>query len=147
MAQIPAAFFLCWAPHMYAAGVLAGKVYDNANPRDFRDNVVKSEALEKATKQRILRAEGASQNGFESLGFFAAAVVAGNMAGLGATELNALSVSYVATRLAFVVVYVHFQTDRWWSTPRTAFWLAGIGLVFRLWIRAGLVVMRAGRTA
>lgn len=48
MAQIPAAFFLCWAPHMYAAGVLAGKVYDNANPRDFRDSVTKSEALEKA---------------------------------------------------------------------------------------------------
>ena len=41
-----------------------------------------NQTLDKATKDTIIRADGAQQNGFENLGFFAAAVLAGNIAGL-----------------------------------------------------------------
>ncbi|EQL03883.1 membrane protein [Ophiocordyceps sinensis CO18] len=131
------------APHVYAAALSRG-AHDNASPRGFRDNVAKSESLSKAMKERIYRAEGASQNGFETLGFYAAAVVAANMAGLGTAELNALTLGYLASRLAFVVVYVHFQTNRKWAGVRSLMWGTGTIMATSLWIRAGLAVMRSG---
>lgn len=93
-------------------------------------------------KQRILRAEGASQNGFETLGFFASAVVAANVAGMRSTPLNMLSIGYVVSRLAYVFVYVHLQTNRRISWLRTAVWQLGAGLTITIWIRAGLAMWR-----
>ncbi|KAJ4405374.1 hypothetical protein N0V91_005325 [Didymella pomorum] len=43
---------------------------------------------------RLLRAEAASSNGFEALPLFAAAVTAGNAAGLSALTMNTLSRSW-----------------------------------------------------
>ncbi|KAM4054796.1 MAPEG family protein [Hirsutella rhossiliensis] len=139
---VPVAFLMCWAPHAYA-GILAGRAFDNANPRGFRDNVAKSEALDKAMKQRILRAEGASLNGFETLGFFASAVVAANVAGLRPAQLNVLTIGYIVSRLAYLVIYIHLQTNRRRSWLRSGAWLTGVGLVLTIWIRAGLAMLRA----
>ena len=53
-------------------------------------------------KQRILRAKNASGNGFETLGFFAAGVLAGNQAGIKPAALNVLALGYLASRVAYV---------------------------------------------
>jgi hypothetical protein len=64
-----------------------------------------------ATKATIVRAEGAQQNGFENIGLFAAAVVIGNVAKLDNWTLNALSVGYLASRVAYNVLYITGTTD------------------------------------
>lgn len=64
-----------------------------------------------ATKERIVRAEGAQQNGFENIGLFAAAVVAGNMARLDNWTLNALTGGYLASRVAYNLLYINNTTD------------------------------------
>ena len=102
---VPAAWLLAIAPHAYAIAVL-DKKYDNMQPRTNVLKVDSDQTLDKATKARVIRAEGAQQNGFENLGLFAAAVVAGNIAGLPAATLNMLSggsVSY--THLTLPTIY------------------------------------------
>lgn len=65
----------------------------------------------KATKAKIIRAEGAQQNGFENIGLFAAAVVIGNVAKLNNSTLNTLSGCYLLSRLAYNVLYITNTTD------------------------------------
>ncbi len=94
---IPAAWVLSIAPHFYAVS-LANKVskFDNTNPRHAAvDLAAKMSKEQLATFER---AEAAQQNGFENLPFFAAAVLAGNLAGLGSATLNHLSAIYLASR-------------------------------------------------
>lgn len=74
---IPAAWVVAIAPHFYAAS-LGGKTFDNRSPRTYTASLKDTQTLDAATKQRIIRAEGAQQNGFENVGLFAAAVVAAN---------------------------------------------------------------------
>jgi uncharacterized MAPEG superfamily protein len=64
-----------------------------------------------ATKEKIIRAEGAQQNGFENVGLFAAAVVAGNIAKLDNTTLNYLSGGYLASRVLYNFVYINNQSE------------------------------------
>lgn len=72
-----AAWTLSLAPHLYAAS-LGGKAFDNRIPRAYASSLKDNQTLDATTKRRIARAEGAQQNGFENVGLFAAAVVAGN---------------------------------------------------------------------
>ncbi|PHH88299.1 hypothetical protein CDD83_7710 [Cordyceps sp. RAO-2017] len=139
--QVPVAFATCWLPHAYAVA-LAGREYDNAYPRSLRDSVMKSSTLDKTTKQRIVRAESASRNGFESLGFFAAGVAAATAAGTSAPLLNALSGGYVASRAAYVVVYARLQDNRRAAPLRSLLWLVGAVLAGAIWVRAGLDLAR-----
>ncbi|KJZ79019.1 hypothetical protein HIM_01792 [Hirsutella minnesotensis 3608] len=139
--QVPAALMSALWPHVYAA-TLAGKSFDNANPRGLRDNVAKNDAVDKMVKQRISRAEGASQNGFETLGFFATAVVAGNVAGLPVAQLNRLTLGYIASRIVYNYVYISLQTNRRVAALRSLVWFVGIGLSMNLWIRSGLALMQ-----
>ncbi|POR37008.1 Membrane associated eicosanoid/glutathione metabolism-like domain protein [Tolypocladium paradoxum] len=134
--KVPAALAACLLPH-YAAVLAAGlNIYDNAHPRNFRDNLTR----DTSRKQRILRSEAASLNGFETLGFFAAGVAAANHAGLDAPTLNALSVGYVLLRAAFVLSYVYVRNRRL-SWLRTILWNVASALSIMLWVRAGLKVL------
>lgn len=67
--------------------------------------------LSAATRATIIRAEGAQQNGFENIGLFAAAVVAGNIAKLDSGLLNALTGGYLLSRAVYNVVYIGGTTD------------------------------------
>ncbi|UNI13859.1 hypothetical protein JDV02_000557 [Purpureocillium takamizusanense] len=137
---VPVALYVCLVPH-YLAVVDAGAdtVYDNAAPRSFHDNVRRDTSIDKLRKARILRLEGASINGFETLGFFAAGVLAANHAGLETEALNALSVGYVLARVAFVAAYAGIRNRRL-SWARTLVWnLASLASV-ALWVKAGLKV-------
>ncbi|EEY20755.1 predicted protein [Verticillium alfalfae VaMs.102] len=63
------------------------------------------------TKERIVRAENASVNGFETLGHYAGGVVAANVVGADAPTINILSLAYVASRIFYTFVYVVLRED------------------------------------
>ena len=105
---IPAAWVLSIAPHFYAASL--GK-FDNKSPRAYTKESSSDQSIDKATKERIIRAEGAQQNGFENIGLFAAAVVAGNIARLDNWTLNALTGGYLLSRVAYNLLYINNTTD------------------------------------
>jgi len=70
----------------------------------------------------IRRAQAATTNGFESMGVYAAAVVAANTAGVPVAQLNALTLGYVAGRLGYNVIYVWLQQNRKLAPLRSALW-------------------------
>ncbi|KAK4986987.1 hypothetical protein LTR66_004824 [Elasticomyces elasticus] len=136
---IPAAWVVALAPHVYAAQIFearSSKAFDATAPRSFTTKVQQDPALDAATKGRIIRAEGAQQNGFENLGLFAAAVAAGNAAGLDHWWLNALSGAYVMSRIAYTLIYVNNES-KGLAQVRSVVFLSGVGVVWTLFIMAG----------
>jgi uncharacterized MAPEG superfamily protein len=87
----------------------------------------------------ICRAEGAQTNGFENLGLFATAVLAGNFAGLPARTLNLLSGGYLVSRALYNVIYVSHTTEAG-ANLRSATYFSGIGLIMTLFVKAGNVL-------
>jgi uncharacterized MAPEG superfamily protein len=76
---VPIAWAMSIAPHMYAISFYerkSTKKFDNREPRSLTSKLADDQTLDKATKDRIVHAEGAQQNGFENVGLFAAAIVA-----------------------------------------------------------------------
>lgn len=122
-------------PNIYSVA-LSGKSFNNANPRSQRDNVAKDQSLDSLTKQRIVRAKNASDNGFENIGYFAAAVAAANHAGVPNEALNTLSIGYVAARNAYNLAYIFLQDNEQLSWVRSAVYFTGVGLVTSLWLKA-----------
>ncbi len=74
----------------------------------------------------------------EGLPIFAAAVVAGNSAGLSTTALNSLTIGYIASRIAYNYVYIFLGSNRKLAALRTQVWFVGIGSIFALFVKAGL---------
>ncbi|MCJ1477289.1 hypothetical protein MMC13_005960 [Lambiella insularis] len=127
------------APHLYAVSLYdarSSQKFDPTLPRSLIGKLASDQTIDQATKDRIIRAEGAQQNGFENLGLFAAAVVAGNVAGLDNWWLNALSGGYLASRVAYNVVYVNNET-RAGASSRTGLFFIGVGMCMALFVMAG----------
>ena len=136
---IPAAWVLSIIPHFYAITLYesaTSKKYDTTKPRASSAALAEDRSLDTATKNRITRAEGAQQNGFENIGLFAAAVVAGNYAGLDTQWLNALSGGYLVSRAVYSYVYVN-NDNATMANVRTGVFLSGIGMIFMLFVQAG----------
>jgi len=87
----------------------------------------------------IKRCEGAQTNGFENLGLFASAVVAGNLAGLPAQTLNTLSGTYLASRALYNFIYIT-NTSGAVANLRSVVFVSGVGLCWTLFIKAGNVL-------
>ncbi|PSK33922.1 hypothetical protein B9Z65_8248 [Elsinoe australis] len=134
---IPAAWILSIAPHFYAASL--GK-FDNKNPRTYTRDTEGDQSIDKATKAKIIRAEGAQQNGFENIGLFAAAVVIGNVAKLDNWTLNALSGAYLASRVAYNICYIQGSNDSV-ANVRTVSFLTGVGIIWTFFIKSGNVLV------
>jgi uncharacterized MAPEG superfamily protein len=137
---VPAAWVLSIVPHLYAISVhdsnsKAGK-FDNTQPRSLTKKIESDQTLDKATKDHIIRAEGAQQNGFENIGLFAAAVVAGNIAGLPFRTLNLLSGGYLASRIVYNLVYINNTTPAV-AASRSGVYLSGVGIIMTLFIMSG----------
>lgn len=98
--------------------------------------VMENQSIDSATKGRIIRAVSAQQNGFENIGFFATAVVAGNLAGLDTTWLNTLSVGYVISRILYNLIYINNTTASLAATRSVTF-VGGIGMIWTIFIMAG----------
>ncbi|KAJ4381877.1 hypothetical protein N0V86_003245 [Didymella sp. IMI 355093] len=133
---IPAAWLLSAVPHFYAVSL--GK-FDNKNPRTYTRDTEGDQSIDKATKAKIVRAEGAQQNGFENLGLFAAAVVIGNVAKLPNETLNTLSAAYLATRVAYNALYIGGTTEML-ARLRSVSFVTGIGIIFTFFIKSGNVL-------
>ncbi|KAK4458044.1 hypothetical protein QBC42DRAFT_277677 [Cladorrhinum samala] len=133
---IPAAFALCMLPSVYS-GILAGKNYDLANPRNMLDTCAKDTTLDKSVLNRINRAKAASANGFETLGLYAAAVVAANSAKIDLVKLNKLTIGYIISRAAYNFVYVQLQENRRLASVRSIAWGVGIYSIISLFLSAG----------
>lgn len=88
-------------------------------------------------KQKILRAEASSLNGLETIGLYAASVLAGNYAQLGAATLNHLSLGYLISRAAYTLCYIFIQNRRL-SWVRTAVWQISGVYIALFWIKAGV---------
>ncbi|KAK4137791.1 hypothetical protein BT67DRAFT_415526 [Trichocladium antarcticum] len=134
---IPVAFVLVMVPHAHAIS-LAGKNYDLSNPRNTEALCAKDTTLPKHIAKRIGRAKAAAANGFETLGLYAASVVAGNVAGVATGRLNALTAAYLLSRALYNLVYVHLQENARVAVLRPLVWLAGIGLIMGTFVLAGL---------
>ena len=72
----------------------------------------------------------------ENLGFFAAAVVAANTAGVETGWLNLLSWSYVGSRVVYNLIYANNTTEVL-ATARSATYFTGVGLCLGLYVSAG----------
>jgi uncharacterized MAPEG superfamily protein len=136
---IPVAWTVALLPHSYTIWLYqksTSKPYDNRQPRNLVQTINSQPNLDADTKGRIARAQMAQQNGFENIGLFAAAVVAGNMAQLDVRLMNLLSVGYVVSRAVYNLIYIN-NTSAALATTRTGVFLAGIGIIFSMFIMAG----------
>ncbi|KAL6859770.1 hypothetical protein ACO1O0_003794 [Amphichorda felina] len=133
---IPAAFVCAVAPHFYAV-FNTGKAYDNANPATFKDRIAQEPTLSEAAKGRFIRAKSASQNGFETLGLFAAAVASANQAGIKPRTLNIATWGYVGARVAYNLVYVLLGGIPNMHVLRSQMWNVSMLICLGLFIGAG----------
>ena len=167
---VPAAWWLCMVPHVYAfmqydrtidtssttnsgnqasvAGTGSSWKFNPTEPRTFlqrlRDNPHPS--LTPTVKARLSRAEAASLNGYENLGFFAASVVAANISlivvhaneggssyGKELWYVNIHSIGYLVSRLLFNWTYVLGV-----SGPARGLWFyTGLACATSLFVHAG----------
>ena len=136
---IPLAWAICLVPRMWGRWTFnkaAGKDMDTRHPREFSKQAAEDSSLDEKTRGRILRAEAAMANGFENIGLFAAAVVAGNVAKLPPKLLNGLSLGYIVSREVYMWIYICNDT-KLLAAGRALAFFGGIGTIFTLFIKAG----------
>ncbi|KAL1880505.1 hypothetical protein VTK73DRAFT_5892 [Phialemonium thermophilum] len=133
---VPAVMVVTYLPHFYAS-VRAGRNYSLAYPRSTPERLAKAADLDKQTIRRIQRAEAATANGLETLGLYAAGVVAGNVSGMGIRKLNVLTLGYLAVRIIYNYLYVIAQDNSRRAPLRSLSWLVGLGIISSLFVWAG----------
>ncbi|KAH6629508.1 hypothetical protein C7974DRAFT_394636 [Boeremia exigua] len=139
---IPPALVLALLPKFFSG--LAGpgaKYLDRNNPRDFSDTLKRAN-LDDEVRGRLLRAEACSLNGFEALPFYAAAVAAGNAAGVSTAIMNALSILWLGSRLVYIYVYIWYSgTEKLapgQAPLRFKVWAFGATICMSMFVLAGL---------
>jgi len=135
---IPAAWVVALAPHFYASQGLGAK-FDQTQPRTYAKTISETQTLDATTKNKIIRCEGAQLNGFENIGLYASAIVAGNMAGLSNTLMNTVSGGYILSRIVYNYFYITGDTPGL-AKIRSLSYLTGIGMIFTVFVKAGNVM-------
>ena len=87
--------------------------YDNANPRSWL----------LAQSDWRARANAAQANSFEALPFFIAAVLIAHQLGADQARLDALALTYIGLRIAYVAAYVSNR-----ATLRSLVWVSALGV-------------------
>lgn len=95
--------------------------YDNSDPRAW---------LSRQQGHRA-RANAAQANSFEALPIFIAGVLVAQLAGVGASSVNALAITFVLLRVLYIALYV---TDR--AAARSIVWMLGMGVCIALFVLA-----------
>ncbi|KAF5962799.1 hypothetical protein FBULB1_13824 [Fusarium bulbicola] len=108
---VPAAFFIITFPHAYTITAGAKGTYDNCNPRSHKDRIANCQNLDKSHKQFLLRAKAATENGLETIGCYAAGILAANFAAVPAPTINILGLGYVVSRLLYNIAYLWLQDN------------------------------------
>ena len=137
---VPAAWVVAfmprvWAIRTYTAATKKDTKAISLQPRDFSKIATNDQALDAKTRDRIIRAEAAQANGFENFGLFAAAVVAGNMAGLEVGTMNGLTIAYLVSRVVYNHIYIF--NDLVPSQARSVTFLGGVGICMAMFVQAG----------
>lgn len=136
---IPGAWVLAITPHIYATLLHDRRSpetkFDQVSPRTLLPSLDSNQTLDTQTKQTIIRAEAAQNNGWENIGLFAAAVVAGNVAHVDSWWLNTLSFGYLGSRVVYNLLYIGG-----FGPARSTAYMAGIGMIFTLFIKSGNMV-------
>ncbi|KAF9570907.1 hypothetical protein EC968_001216 [Mortierella alpina] len=133
--SLPIAAGLAYAPHFIRVLIVANatKYWNNVSPRGQLD---KAEGrMTKAAYAMAKRAEGAHQNGLETLPLFYAAVLSALHAGVAKDTVTYYSKFFVLSRLAFNIVYL-FNTNQLSAALRTGIWTAGIVACLKLFLAA-----------
>ncbi|KAK1822416.1 hypothetical protein LTR12_003175 [Friedmanniomyces endolithicus] len=141
---VPLAFIVALAPRVFIAN--ASKAATNkpvsdkakSSPPSSNQPVSDNSAVDSKAKARIQRAGAAINNSLENMGIFAAAVTAGNAAGVGAGRMNALSIGYVGVRFAYNHIYI-FQ-DLLPPVTRTLAYMTGVVLCMAMFVQAGMTM-------
>ncbi|KAG5767165.1 hypothetical protein H9Q72_004786 [Fusarium xylarioides] len=108
---VPAAFFIITFPHAYTITAGAKGTYDNCNPRSHKDRIANCQTLDQSHKQFLLRAKAATENGLETIGCYAAGILAANFAAVPAPTINILGLGYVVSRLLYNIAYLWLQDN------------------------------------
>ena len=122
----------------YNAHSKAKKALEHRNPRSLRSQVNADPTLTPLIRDRIIRTESAQLNGFENLGFFAAAVVAGNVARLDTKLLNGLSAAYLASRALYNYIFIFLNDTGRFVPARTGAFAIGVTIKCTLFILSGM---------
>ena len=137
---LPISWILCLVPRLFAVLTYAtstGKPVEFGHPRNLAQVVGSDPALPSRTRGRIIRAEAAAQDTVESAPYFAVAVLAGNLVGLPPDLLNALSIAYLATRMAYIDAYI-FSESVTVAVLRAVLFSIGHMIIWSVFILAGL---------
>ncbi|KAI1488327.1 hypothetical protein F5X96DRAFT_646180 [Biscogniauxia mediterranea] len=139
--SIPLAILIALYGRLWAGFIGPGsRFYNPLLPRQLSSDV-EVDGIPPVLRGRIQRAEASMSNAFESLGLFAAAVVAANVEGVELWTLNVLCYSYLASRVFYTWVYIYGQELQLLPVlTRTAVWLAGIALILGLFLTPGVKV-------
>jgi uncharacterized MAPEG superfamily protein len=106
---LPVLWVLCLVPDLFARFIYTtstGKNVDFSDPKVFARTIDLDPAVTPRIRSQISRAETVAADTTRCAPFFAAAVLAGNQVGLSNSLLNALSLVYILTRVAYVDAYI-----------------------------------------
>jgi uncharacterized MAPEG superfamily protein len=108
-------------PYLATLSAKVGTRFDNRHPREW---------LARQTGWRA-RANAAQLNGFEAFPLFAAAVIVAHQLGAPQARVDALALTFVAARLAYLGCYL---ADLHWL--RSIAWFVGIGSAVAIFVAA-----------
>ncbi|GAB7326806.1 hypothetical protein MBLNU13_g10744t1 [Cladosporium sp. NU13] len=140
---VPLAWLLAMLPRVYSLTTYAAHSKAQnpdamiKNPRSIPAIVATDKTLSPHIRDRIVRAESAMINGYDNLGFFAAAVCVGNVARLDVSMLNWLAAVYIGSRLVYIPAYIYNDTVRAVYT-RSAVFAVGLAINMALFVLAGV---------
>jgi uncharacterized MAPEG superfamily protein len=137
---LPLSWIICLFPRLFAILTYAtstGKAVEFGHPRSLVQVAGSDPALTSRTRGRIVRAEAAAADMIESAPYFAAAILAGNQLNLPVGLLNALSLAYLATRVAYIHAYICSETIAV-AVLRATLFSFGHMIIWSLFILAGM---------
>lgn len=130
--SVPVAFLLCYIPHGIRVAIAKkANAYDHTNPR-YQTEFAEALSAEQAYLQR--RLIGAHNNQLETIGVYAAGIVANVTRKSLSWPIHLMAALYIAFRVIYVVVYVSPQVAGGYL--RSLAFMGVLGTIFAIWIRA-----------
>ncbi|KAF2192445.1 hypothetical protein K469DRAFT_735448 [Zopfia rhizophila CBS 207.26] len=136
--SIPVYWVMGLWPHIHGVRLIKkanNKKWDNCNPRGVDTAAKYQKSVPAEVFAKFERAEAAHKNMMENAPLFIGAVIAGNIAGLPASTLNAATGVYLALRIVYIGLYIKVTRQKY-SYLRTTTWFIFTAVLFGLFIKA-----------
>ncbi|KZV97390.1 hypothetical protein EXIGLDRAFT_642316 [Exidia glandulosa HHB12029] len=141
--SIPVVWMVGFAPTRLRVKMFRDTIgWNNLEPRTNLERLEKDPKVDKAFLLRLVRLEGAHQNGLEALPLWASAVIAGNMVGMNNRTLNIYSALFVGGRVLFNYIYVAQKTKAH-SYVRCVVWATTTGISLYMLVQSALIRLRS----